>query len=78
MSFYEASLLSPMPTPDLVLSDIVNLSNDRTTKLNNEVFELLCSSMASGAMEDTNCRRLGYYYKGVYGQSRPAWRNFTA
>lgn len=78
MSYYQASLLSPTPTPDPVLADIVHLSDDRTTKLNTEVFELLCSSMASGQIEDTNRCRIGFFYNEVYGQSRQAWRNFTA
>ncbi|KAJ5432619.1 uncharacterized protein N7458_011775 [Penicillium daleae] len=78
MSYYQASLLSPTGTPEQVLADIVHLSDDRRTNLNSEVFDLLCSSMASGAMHDFNRRTVGCFYNEVFGGRQQAWRNFSA
>jgi la-related protein 1 len=78
MGFFQASLLSPTPIPEQVLGDIVNLSDDRKTNLSTRVFELLCSSMASGVMEDTNHHTVGFYYNEVYGRRQRAWRKYLA
>lgn len=68
LSFYQASISSPSPSPAEVLTDLVYLSCDQTTRLSAELTDILNSAMTGGLMEDTNRRMIDSLYHGVYDQ----------
>jgi len=79
-SFYQTCLSSPLPLPDQVIQDMVNLSHAPFKSwapfkdYHNVIYDLLCSAMWGETMESENRKKAGYFFNSEFGRDKRRWK----
>lgn len=69
MEFYRKCLLHRRPIPDLVMYDMVHLSQDQTSDYHNLVSNTIHETIASGKMSSNNRLRISKYFNTQPGKT---------
>lgn len=69
MEFYRNCLLHRRPIPDLVMYDMVHLSQDQTSDYHNLVSNTIHETIASGKMNSNNRLRISKYFNTQPGKT---------